>query len=158
MAGSILGTRVLRTEDPELLVGGARYVGDLDLDNALHVAFVRSEMAHARIDGIDIADALEMPGVAAIHTADDLGLQTFHGMAKVHDDFARSALAQGVVRFVGEGIAVVLAETAVQARDAADSVIVDYDPLPAVIDAEAAFAQGAPIVFPDHGSNLAMSV
>ena len=73
MAGSILGTRVLRTEDPELLLGSARYVADLDLPDALHVVFVRSDMAHARIRGIDTADAASAPGVVAVFTADDLG-------------------------------------------------------------------------------------
>ena len=148
MAGSILGTRVLRTEDPELLTGQARYVADLQLDHPLHLAFVRSEFAHARVTAVDTADALAMDGVVAALTQADLGLAPFHGMAKVHNDFARPPLADGVVRFVGEPIAAVLAETEVQARDAADAVIVDYDPLPAVVDPEDALADGAPVIFP----------
>ena len=158
MAGSILGTRVLRTEDPELLTGQARYVADLHLDHPLHACFVRSEFAHARVVGVDVADAAAMPGVAAVLTHDDLGLAPFHGMAKVHNDFGRPPLADGVVRFVGEPVAVVLAETAVQAKDAADAVVVDYDPLPAVVDPEDAMAEGAPVIFPEHGDNVALAV
>src|SRR6185295_9088742 len=125
MVGSILGTRVLRTEDPELLFGTGQYVGDLDLDNRLHLVFVRSEMAHARITAIDTDAAKSAPGVVAVFTADDLGVEPFQSMATVHNDFARPALAIGRVRFVGDAIVAVVAETAVQAKDAADLVIVD---------------------------------
>ena len=84
MAGSILGTRVLRTEDPELLLGNAKYVGDLDLgDDMLHLVFVRSEMAHAEIAGVDTSQAAAAPGVVAVWTADDLGLPPFQSMAAV---------------------------------------------------------------------------
>jgi carbon-monoxide dehydrogenase large subunit len=162
MAGSILGTRVVRTEDPELLLGEARYVDDLSapggpLEGALHLVFVRSEMAHARIAGIETTTAAEMPGVVAVLTAADLGLRPSHGMAKVHDHFARPALADDKVRFVGEAIVAVIAETAVQAKDAADTVIVDYEPLGAVVHPEDAFAPDAPVIFDVHGDNLAMS-
>ena len=77
MAGSILGTRVLRTEDPDLLLGLAEYVGDLNLDNQVHMVFVRSEMAHALITGIDTAAAQAAPGVVAVWTAADLGIDPF---------------------------------------------------------------------------------
>ena len=157
MAGSILGTRVLRTEDPELLFGTAQYVGDLDLDHPLHVVFVRSEMAHARITAIDTIAAQEAPGVVAVLTAADLAVAPFHGMAKVHDDFARPALAVDRVRFVGEAIVAVLAETVVQAKDAADMVIVDYETLPAAVTAEDALALDAPVLFDVHGDNVAMT-
>ncbi|MFZ4721040.1 MAG: xanthine dehydrogenase family protein molybdopterin-binding subunit [Ilumatobacteraceae bacterium] len=157
MAGSILGTRVTRTEDPELLLGEARYVADLELEGALHAVFVRSELAHAHIAGVDTADAAGMPGVVAVLTADDLALRAYHGMAKVHDHFARPPLAVGTVRFVGEAIAVVLADTAVHARDAADAVVVDYEPLPVVVDPEVALADGSPVLFPEHGDNIAVS-
>ncbi len=157
MAGSILGTRVQRTEDPELLVGAARYVDDLQLADPLHVVFVRSEMAHARLAGIDASAALEMPGVVAVLTGADLGVRPHHGMAKVHDDFARPPLAVDKVRFVGEAVAAVVAESVVQGRDAADAVIVDYEPLEAVVDAEAALADGAPVLFDAHGDNVAVA-
>jgi carbon-monoxide dehydrogenase large subunit len=162
MPGSILGTRVLRTEDPELLLGSAHYVDDLHLPgaeftDAVHVVFVRSEMAHATIATIDVSAALDMPGVIGVFTADDLGLKPGHSMAKVHDHFARPALAVGKVRFVGEAIAAVVAETAVQAKDAADQVYVELDPLPAAVLPEDALADGAEPIFDAHGDNLAVA-
>jgi carbon-monoxide dehydrogenase large subunit len=157
MAGSILGTRVLRTEDPELLLGQARYVADLPLEHPLHVVFVRSEMAHARIVSVDTSAAEVAPGVAAVLTADNLGIGTVHNMVSVHAHFDRPALATGKVRFVGEAIAAVVAETETQAKDAADQVVVEYEPLDAVVDPEDAMADGAPLLFDEHGSNVAMS-
>ncbi|HEY7628842.1 MAG TPA: molybdopterin cofactor-binding domain-containing protein, partial [Ilumatobacteraceae bacterium] len=157
MAGSILGTRVLRTEDPELLVGAARYVDDLDLDGRLHVVFVRSEMPHALVTGVDTAAAAEAPGVVGVFTAADLGIAPFQGMAKVDDDFARPALATDRVRFVGEPIVAVVADTFTNAFDAAAMVTVDYEPLPAAITAEEALADGAPVLFEAHGDNVAIS-
>jgi carbon-monoxide dehydrogenase large subunit len=156
MVGSILGTRVLRTEDPELLLGTGEYVGDLDLGDQLHVAFVRSEMAHARLTGIDTLAAKEAPGVVAVFTADDLGVGPFQSMATVHDDFARPPLAMGRVRFVGDAIAAVVAETAVQAKDAADLVIVDYEVLPASVTAEEALESDAMPLFEVRSDNVAM--
>jgi carbon-monoxide dehydrogenase large subunit len=155
--GSILGTRVLRTEDPELLVGAGRYVSDLALEGALHATFVRSEMANARITNIDTSAAVSAPGVAAVLTSADLQLAPFHGFVKVHADFARPPLAVDRVRFVGEAIAVVLAETPAQGRDAADLVIVDYESLPAVIRPEDALADGAPVIIEAHGDNVALA-
>jgi carbon-monoxide dehydrogenase large subunit len=114
-------------------------------------------MAHAVITGVDTAAAAAAPGVIAVWTASDLMLPAFHGMAKVHDDFARPSLAGDRVRFVGEGIAVVIAETATQATDAADLVVVDYEPLQAAVTAEDALADGAPVLFEAHGDNVAMS-
>jgi aerobic carbon-monoxide dehydrogenase large subunit len=157
MTGSILGTRVLRTEDPELLFGAAKYVGDLDLDNVVHVVFVRSEMAHALITNVDVAAAQTAPGVVAVLTAADLGLPAVHGFVKVHDDFARPPLATDRVRFVGETIVAVVAESAVAAKDAADLVIVDYQALPTVVMPEDALAEDAPILFEAHGDNIALS-
>ena len=157
MAGSILGTRVLRTEDPEFLFGAAEYVGDLDLGGQLQVVFVRSEMAHAVITGIDTAVAKEAPGVVAVWTAADLDVAPFQSMVTVHDDFGRPPLATDRVRFVGEAIVAVLADTVTHAKDAADMVIVDYDPLPAAVTAEEALADGAPILFEAHGDNVALT-
>ena len=156
MAGSILGTRVLRTEDPELLFGEGHYVDDLGLPGALHAVFVRSEFAHGRIVGIDLDDARTAPGVVGVFTAADLDLKPFHGMAKVHDHFARPPLATDTVRFVGEAIVVVVAESEVQARDASALVVVDIDPLPVVVDPEDALADGAPLLFEEHGDNVAV--
>ena len=140
MAGSILGNRVLRKEDPKFLTTGGVYVDDLRdeplLVGAVHATFVRSTVAHAKITGIDVSEALMMPGVVAIYTAQDLGLQpveaSFNPMAK------RSLLASGKVRYVGEPLAVVLTELANQGEDAAERVIVDYDALEILIDVEQA--------------------
>ncbi len=156
--GSILGTRVLRTEDPRLLTGAVRYVGDLELDRPLHVAFVRSEVAHGLITSIHTADAVAAPGVVAVWTAADLGLAPSHPMVKVHDDFARPPLAVDRVRFVGEPIVAVLAETDAQARDAAALVVVDHEHLDAVVTPFHALADGAPLVHPAHGDNIAVVV
>jgi carbon-monoxide dehydrogenase large subunit len=151
---SILGNPVKRLEDPRILSGRACYVADLDLPGVLTAVFVRSTMAHARIEAVDTETAAKMPGVVAVYTGSDLALADIPAFAMAPPVMARPALARGTVRFVGEMIAVVLAETAEQAVDAAGEVVVDYEPLPAVADAEAALAEGAPVLFPDHGSNL----
>ena len=138
MAGSILGTRVLRTEDPELLTGAARYVNDLDLPGKLHAVFVRSEVAHAALGVVHTEDALATPGVVAVFTAADLGVAPHHTFAVVHPDFARPPLADGVVRFVGEAIALVVGETVQAATDGAAAVWADYELLDTFVDPEAA--------------------
>ena len=148
---------MLRTEDPALLVGDVTYTADLMLADALHVVFVRSEMAHALITSIHTAAAAASPGVVALYTAADLGLESHHGMVKVHDHFARPPLATDRVRFVGEAIVAVLADSPTAARDAADLVVVDYEPLPAVVEPEQALADGASVVFPEHGDNVALA-
>jgi carbon-monoxide dehydrogenase large subunit len=153
---SILGNPVRRVEDPRILSGEAHYVADLDLPGVLTAVFVRSTMAHARLESVDTETAAKMPGVAGVFTADDLGLPDVPAFAMAPSPMSRPPLARGTVRFVGEPIAIVVAETAEQATDAAGEVIVDYDPLPAVVDAEAALADGAPVLFPDHGSNVAV--
>ena len=151
---SILGNPVRRVEDPLILSGGARYVADLELTGVLTAVFVRSTMAHARLGSVDTAEAAKMPGVVGVYTAADLDLPDIPAFAMAPPVMARPPLAKGTVRFVGDTIAVVVAETAEQAVDAAGEVIVDYDPLDAVADPEAALADGAPVLFPDHGSNL----
>ena len=162
MAGSILGTRVLRTEDPELLTGAVRYVADMAGDEApggpaLHVHFVRSEYAHAEIVAIDTTEAANASGVVGVFTAADLGLPGFHSMAKVHDHFARPPLATDRVRFVGEAVVAVVADNAIAARDAADLVRIDYRPLPVVVDPEAALGDTSTPLFADHGNNVALT-
>jgi carbon-monoxide dehydrogenase large subunit len=155
-SGSILGNPVLRTEDPRILRGDADYFDDIDVDGLMHVAFVRSTIAHARIESVDAAEAEGMPGVVAVYTADDLQLDPQQAFAMVPATMARPPLAQGVVRFVGDIVAVVVAETRAQAVDAAELVVVDYDPLATVVDPEAALGDDAPLIFPEHGSNLAI--
>jgi aerobic carbon-monoxide dehydrogenase large subunit len=155
--GSILGTRVLRTEDPALLTGAAKYLADLPLVGPLHAVFVRSDVAHGTIRGIHTDDSVSMPGVVSVLTAAELGVAPHHGFVAVHPDFARPPLADGTVRFVGEPIAVILAETYAQGVDAAEAVWADIDVLPAMVDAERSLAVDAQLLFPDHGSNLALT-
>ena len=130
MAGSILGNAVLRVEDPRFLAGEARYVENIALDGAQHAVFVRSFLAHARVNGIDATQARTMPGVSGVWTAGDLELPPMGVMESVGEGFARPVLARDVVRFVGESVAIVVAGTRAEALDAAEAVIVDYDPLP----------------------------
>src|SRR5215203_2097519 len=156
MPGSILGARVLRTEDPALLTGSARYLNDLDVPGKLHAVFARSEVAHARLGSVHIEDALAVPGVVAVLTGETLGVAPHHGFVAVHPDFARPPLATDTVRFVGEAIAIVVAETVTAAADGAAAVWADYEPLDPIIDPEAALDGGAAPIFPQHGNNQAL--
>jgi carbon-monoxide dehydrogenase large subunit len=156
LRGSILGNRVTRTEDPELLTGSGKYIADLDLgEGALHAVFVRSDVAHGTINSIDVSEAKAMPGVVDIWTAAELDVAPHQGFAAIDPAFARPPLATDRVRFVGEAVAVVFAETQAQGVDAAEMVFADIDPLPAVTDAEEALADGAPLIHPDRENNLA---
>ena len=153
---SILGTRVPRVEDPLFLTRGAVYTDDLvdeRLAGALHVTLVRSPMAHARITSVDVSAARESPGVVDVVTGADLGLSpaVLFGMAP--QQTARSFLATDRVRFVGEPVVAVLTEELYQGQDAADLVEIDYDPLPAVVDLDAALS-GEVLLFDDLGTNL----
>ena len=154
MPGSILGTSVRRVEDRDLITGASTYVGNLALPGLLHVAFVRSPMAHARIAGIDTGAAAAAPGVVAVYTAADLDLPAHHGLFVLNPELPRPPLATDRVRFVGEAVAVVVGETKAAAADAVELVEVDYDPLPAVADPEAALQDGAPAQF-EGRDNLA---
>jgi carbon-monoxide dehydrogenase large subunit len=153
--GSILGRAVRRTEDPRLLTGAAEYVEDIACEGALHAAFVRSTSAHARIVSIDAEEARSMPGVVGVYTAADFDIRPFTFGTSVQRVYARPVLANDVARFVGEEVAVVLAETRVQAMDAAEAILVEYDALPAVVDPTAAIESDAPLVFPGAGTNVA---
>ena len=158
MPGSILGTAVRRVEDPDLLLGRARFVDDLAIGGALHLAFVRSPNAHARIERVDTAEAETMPGVVAVFTSDNLTLPPYEGLMQLNAQCLRPPLAVDKVRFVGDAVAVVVAETRAAAADAAEAVVVDYDPLPAVVDMEDALGPGAPLQFEALGSNLAAAI
>ena len=155
MPKPVVGAEVRRVEDAELLRGRAMFVDDLPIEGVLHLAFVRSPLAHATITGILTAAAAESPGVVAVYTADDLGLPAHHGFETVNDACARPPLARDKVRFAGDLVAVVVAESRAQAVDAAELVDVGYDPLPAVVDPEAALAPDAPAQFEELGGNLA---
>src|SRR4029079_6512403 len=158
MAGSILGTAVRRVEDPDLLLGRAEFVDDLQIDGVLHLHFVRSSYAHAHLVSIDADDARAMPGVVAVFTAADLGLPPYEGLMEVNARCVRPPLAEEKVRFVGDAVAVGVAGSRGAATDAPDAVIVEYDPLEAVADPEAALAPGAPLQFEELGSNLAAAI
>ena len=134
------------------------YVDDLAPDGALHATFVRSVMAHAEIGGIDTAEAESMPGVVAIFTAESLGLQALPpSMGMLNQEMLRTWLASDRVRYVGEPVALIISETAEQGVDAVESVIVDYEPLDAVVDMRDA-AKGDTLLFPDVGSNVAFAI
>src|SRR6185437_9854725 len=152
---SILGTRVVRTEDPRLLTAGGTYTDDLrlpELIGAARVTFVRSPVAHARITGIDTTAARAAPGVLAVLTAADLDdLPPGDGSPT-----AEPLLATDRVRYVGEAVAIVVTEDGYQGADAAELVSVDYDPLPAVTSISAALA-GGPRLFDGTESNVAAS-
>jgi aerobic carbon-monoxide dehydrogenase large subunit len=159
---SILGTRVLRTEDPAFLTRGGVYTDDVEDDRlagACHVFFVRSPVAHARINAIDLSAAREAPGVIAAFTAADLAeLPLIPPMMPglINDRMNQPLLARDVVRYVGEPVAVVVTQDAYQGEDAAELVDADYDVRPAVVDmAEAAGAQT--LLFPEAGTNVAAS-
>ncbi len=138
--GSILGTRVLRVEDPAFLTRGATYTDDVvdeRLTGALRATFVRSPVAHARIAAVDASDALATDGVVAVLTAADL--EGVPGAQPPPVPFLPAAMAQpllavDVVRFVGQPVAVVLTDDAYTGEDAAELVVVDYEPLPALVD------------------------
>ena len=155
MAGSILGNRVLRKEDPKFLTTGGKYVDDLLdeplLAGAAHVTYVRSSVAHGHIRSIDASAALELPGVIAVLTAADLGLQPVP--SQFNPMVARGLLAIDKVRFVGEPVAAVITEEAYQGEDAAEAVIVEYDVLPAVIDMEQAITSST-LIYESAGSNV----
>src|SRR4051794_11809476 len=156
--GSILGTRVLRSEDPAFLTRGAVYTDDLvdeRLTGAVRVTFVRSPVAHARIVALDAEAARATPGVVAVLTAEDLaGTPAQQPMMPMFPPaMAQPLLADGVVRFVGEPVAAVVTEDGYLNEDAAELVAVDYEPLPVVVDPKAALT-GDVLLFPDAGTNV----
>ncbi|HKW71328.1 MAG TPA: xanthine dehydrogenase family protein molybdopterin-binding subunit [Candidatus Dormibacteraeota bacterium] len=153
--GSILGNAVRRREDPRLVSGAGRYVDDFHPEGCLHAAFVRSTLAHAEIRGVNTGVAGGAPGVVAVLTADDLNLPARVGFEMVAAVFARPPLARGRVRFVGEPIAIVIADTSEEAADAAQLVEVELEPLPPVVDPEASVRGDRGLLFPEHGSNIA---
>ncbi len=155
---AVTGTRLLRKEDPVLLTGEGRYTDDLQIPGALHMAVVRSPFAHARITSIDTAEAEASPGVVAVYTGADLADLWADQMPSawpVTDDMVNPPhfpVTQDKARYVGDAVAVVLAESNVAARDAVDLVDVDYDPLPAVVDLEAALTDEV-VIHEDAGTN-----
>ncbi len=159
-----VGARVARKEDRRFITGAGRYTDDMTVPGMRHAAFVRSQHAHADVKKIDASAALKMPGVIAVLTgkeikADGIGNLICGWMIHSKDGTpmkmgAWTPMAVGRVRFVGEPVAVVIAETRGQARDAADAVVVTYKPLKAVTEAVDALKKGAPQIHPEAEGNL----
>ena len=154
-SGSILGTRVQRVEDPSLLRGEGTYIDNVAPRDALHIAFVRSMTAHGRIESIDVDEARAMPGVIDVFVGADVDLGPLVSSPFLAHQIPQQILATDVVRFVGEPVAVVVAETARQAVDASEAVWADIEPLAPVLDPEAAAADEI-VLFADAGTNVMM--
>jgi aerobic carbon-monoxide dehydrogenase large subunit len=152
---SILGHRVLRTEDDRFLRGKGRYIENLQLEGAKTVTFARSLLAHARINGIDTSAAEAIPGVR-VFTAADIDLPPYGPvpLPGLNEKMGRPVIAGDVVRFVGEIVAVVVSDDRETGADAAELVMVDYDPLPVVIDPHEALKDET-LLFPEAGTNVA---
>src|SRR5262245_57292069 len=148
MATRYVSTGVKRREDPTLLMGRARFMGDLRLPGLLAVAFVRSPHAHARIVDVDAREALALRGIETVVTGVDLAATTLPVRAELagagYKPTGWPALAHGKARFVGEPVAAVVASDRYRAEDAIDLIRVTYEPLPAVIDTESAMRPDAP--------------
>lgn len=144
MPGSILGTSVTRVEDPSLLRGEGTYVDNMKVEGLTHLVFVRSPLASAEILSIDTSEAEKLEGVLGVFTAADLDIAAHHGFFALNDQVKRPPLARDRVRFVGEAVVAVVAESKVVALDAAELVLVDYQELEPAVDMEFALSQGAP--------------
>ncbi|HEX4411021.1 MAG TPA: xanthine dehydrogenase family protein molybdopterin-binding subunit [Xanthobacteraceae bacterium] len=164
-ADALISRAVLRREDSRFVTGRGRYTDDIYVPGEIHAVFVRSDHAHGELKSIDMAAALQQPGVLAVLTGDDLlraGVGFIHRLPlKGFDlkrtlDTPRPGLAQGRVRYVGEPVAMVVAETRAQASDAATLIAVDIEALPAVADVERATEKGAPVLWADAPDNIAI--
>jgi len=159
-----IGQPMRRHEDLRLLTGRGRYTDDIALPRMVHAHVLRSPVAHARLARVDAAAARSMPGVLLVLTGDDVRAEGLGDVpcvtpltsrdGKPRHDTPRPVLAQGKVRHAGEPVALVVAETLAQARDAAEAVVVDYEPLPAVTDARATVVPGAPQLFEHIPGNV----
>ena len=156
-----VGRSIKRVEDPRLIQGQASYVDDLKMPGMLHAVILRSPYAHARIDRIDTAEAVGMPGVVGVFTGADVNAQC--GLVPCAADVpglkrpAHTVLASDRVYFVGHAVAVVVANDRYAAADALQAIEVDYTPLTAVVDPEAALKPGSPLTHPYYEDNIAFS-
>lgn len=160
MSTRTFGTKVQRNIDPQLLKGQGAFVDDIPLTGALHVAFVRSPFARARINSIDVAAARKHPGVAAVYTCDDIGvldreMPLLIPHQSMTDARTQRPLARGDVYYVGQTVAMIVAVDRYTAEDAALLVDVDYEPYDVEVDLEAAVKDGAPLVHETHPHNIA---
>jgi len=167
MATRYFGAPVKRNEDRRLLTGQALFIDDVELPGMLHAAFLRSQVAHARIKSIDVSDALKRPGVVAAYVAGDLGTYWQHGpllvppppiSGIVFNPRTQVPLAKDKIRHVGEPLAVVIAESRYIAEDALDDIVVELDHLPAVVDLEQGLGAASVRVHDDLDSNVAAHV
>jgi carbon-monoxide dehydrogenase large subunit len=159
--GKLVGAQVRRVEDPRVLLGKSRYVDDIRLPGTVALAFVRSPYAHARLVRVNVSAAQAHPGVLAVLTGEDvagvikpLRVEYDPARAPTHKSCDWPVLAQGRVRFVGEAVAAVVADTRYVAEDAAALVEVEYDPLDVVWDMEKALEPGSPLVHEEWGDNV----
>jgi aerobic carbon-monoxide dehydrogenase large subunit len=167
MTTRYLGAPIARNEDRRLLTGRALFVNDVERPGMLHVAFLRSPHAHARLGAVDLSRVRERPGVVAAYAADDLGDYWRPGPllvppppieGTIFNQRTQVPLARGKVRHVGEPVAMVVAESRYVAEDALFDIGVEYQPLPAVTDLERALAPDSPQVHDDVTSNVAARV
>ena len=166
MAENGIGASVLRKEDQRFLTGRGNYVDDINRPGQTHASFVRSPHAHAKINSVNISAAQGAPGVVAVFTGDDLaadgvgplicGASITGKDGEPNKATPHPALAQGKVRYVGDPVAVVIAETLAQAKDGAEQVQVDYEVLPSVVAPVAALDTGAPQVHDEAPGNLCL--
>ncbi|MBK5295823.1 MAG: xanthine dehydrogenase family protein, partial [Vicinamibacteria bacterium] len=153
----LVGERVRRREDPRLIQGRATYVDDIKIAGMQHLAFKRSDVAHGRIRSIDVSAAEAMDGVEAVFTGAQIAeMLEPMPIATPFPSPPHRAVAVDVVRFAGEPVAVVVASNRYTARDAADAIVVDIDPLPAVVDPELAMTGQPTVIHPDFPNNLAV--
>ena len=153
----LIGQRIKRREDPRLIQGRATYVDDIKIAGMQHLAFKRSEVAHGRIVSIDTSAAQAIDGVEAVFTGADL--VPLIGPMPIATPFPapeHRAMAVDVVRYVGEPVAVVVASDRYVARDAVDAIVVDYDPLPAVVDPELAMTGQPAVIHPAFPNNISI--
>ena len=153
----LVGQRVKRREDPRLIQGRGTYVDDVKIVGMQHLAFKRSDIAHGRIRSIDTSDAEALEGVEAVFTGAQIA--AFLAPMPIGTPFpspAHYAVAVDTVRFVGDPVAVVVASDRYAARDAADAIVVEYEPLPAVVDPEAAMTGQSAVLHADFPNNVAL--
>jgi len=157
----IVGARIKRTEDPRLLTGRGSYTDDRRPAGALHVAFRRSDQSHARIRAVDCSAARAAPGVVAVFTAEDLTdlVKPLVATSRMKNYYATPILplARGKVRYVGEPVVGIVAESRYLAEDALELVTIDYEPLPLVTDPERAVLAAAPLLHDEAGTNVIVS-
>jgi CO/xanthine dehydrogenase Mo-binding subunit len=149
-----IGADRRRVEDPRLLVGRGGYIGDMKMPGMLHAAILRSPVPHARIVSIDASEALRIPGVVAVLTGEDARAHMNPCMNFGPPTIAQYPIAVDKVRYVGEAVAVVVAEDRYIAEDGVEALVAEFEDLPAVTDPRAALEEGAALLHGEHGSNL----